>query len=42
MPARSSKLRDKSNAEVALPVVERWILARLHHQTSQKSSSSQR
>lgn len=33
MPARPYKPKDKSKAEVAVLIVERWILARLRHQT---------
>ena len=33
LPARPYKPRDKAKAEVAVQVVERWILARLRHQT---------
>ena len=33
IPARPFKPKDKSKAEVAVQVVERWILARLRHQT---------
>lgn len=33
MPARPYKPKDKSKAEVAVQVVERWILARLRHYT---------
>ena len=33
MPARPAKPRDKPKVEVGLQVVERWILARLRHQT---------
>ena len=33
MPARPAKPRDKAKVEVAVQVVERWILARLRHQT---------
>ena len=33
MPARPAKPRDKPKVEVAVQVVERWILARLRHQT---------
>ena len=32
LPARSAKPRDKPKVEVAVQVVERWILARLRHQ----------
>lgn len=33
IPARSYKPKDKSKAEVGVQIVERWILARLRHQT---------
>lgn len=33
MPARPYKPKDKSKAEVAVLIVERWILARLRHRT---------
>lgn len=33
MPARPYKPQDKSKAEVGVQVIERWILARLRHQT---------
>jgi transposase len=33
IPARSKKPRDKAKVEVGVQVVERWILARLRHQT---------
>ena len=33
MPARPRKPKDKAKAEVAVQVVERWILARLRHHT---------
>ena len=33
LPTRVAKPRDKAKAEVAVQVVERWILARLRHQT---------
>ena len=33
MPARPYKPKDKSKAEVGVQVIERWILARLRHQT---------
>ena len=33
LPARPRKPRDKAKAEVAVQVVERWILARLRHET---------
>lgn len=33
VPARVRKPRDKAKAEVAVQVVERWILARLRHRT---------
>jgi transposase len=33
MPARPAKPRDKPKVEVGVQVVERWILARLRHQT---------
>lgn len=33
LPARVAKPRDKAKAEVAVQVVERWILARLRNQT---------
>lgn len=33
MPARPYKPKDKSKAEVAVQIVERWILARLRHHT---------
>ncbi len=33
LPARPYKPRDKAKVEVAVQVVERWILARLRHQT---------
>jgi len=33
LPARPYKPKDKAKAEVAVQVVERWILARLRHQT---------
>ena len=33
LPARPFKPRDKAKAEVAVQVVERWILARLRHRT---------
>jgi transposase len=33
LPARPYKPKDKSKAEVAVQVVERWILARLRHHT---------
>jgi transposase len=33
VPARPAKPRDKAKAEVAVQVAERWILARLRHET---------
>jgi transposase len=33
VPARPCKPRDKAKAEVAVQIVERWIMARLRHQT---------
>jgi len=33
LPARPRKPKDKAKAEVAVQIVERWILARLRHQT---------
>src|SRR5439155_663669 len=33
MPARAARPRDKAKVEVGVQVVERWILARLRHQT---------
>src|SRR5207302_710344 len=33
IPARPARPRDKAKVEVAVQVVERWILARLRHQT---------
>ena len=33
LPARIGKPRDKAKVEVAVQVLERWILARLRHQT---------
>ncbi len=33
MPARPYKPQDKSKAEVGVQIIERWILARLRHQT---------
>jgi transposase len=33
LPARPYKARDKAKVEVAVQVVERWILARLRHRT---------
>lgn len=33
IPARAARPRDKAKAEVGVQVVERWILARLRHQT---------
>ena len=33
VPARSYKPKDKSKAEVGVQIVERWIMARLRHQT---------
>ena len=33
LPARSAKPRDKAKIEVAVQIVERWILARLRHET---------
>ena len=33
MPARPYKPKDKAKAEVGVQIVERWILARLRHQT---------
>ncbi len=33
LPARVRRPRDKAKAEVAVQVVERWILAALHHRT---------
>ena len=33
VPARPYKPKDKAKAEVAVLIVERWILARLRHQT---------
>ncbi len=33
MPARAGKPRDKAKVESGVLVVERWILARLRHQT---------
>lgn len=33
MPARPLKPKDKSKAEIGVQVIERWILARLRHQT---------
>ncbi len=33
LPARPYKPKDKAKAEVAVQIVERWILARLRHQT---------
>lgn len=34
LPARPYKPRDKAKVEVAVQVVERWILARLRHRIS--------
>jgi transposase len=33
VPARPAKARDKAKVEVAVQIVERWILARLRHET---------
>jgi len=33
LPARPRKPKDKAKVEVAVQIVERWILARLRHQT---------
>jgi transposase len=33
LPARPAKPRDKANVEVAVQVAQRWILARLRHET---------
>ncbi len=33
LPARPAAARDKAKAEVAVQVAERWILARLRHET---------
>jgi transposase len=33
IPARPAKPRDKAKAEVAVQIAERWILARLRHET---------
>jgi transposase len=33
LPARPAQARDKAKVEVAVQVVERWILARLRHET---------
>ena len=33
VPARPYKPKDKSKAEVGVQIVERWIMARLRHQT---------
>ena len=33
VPARPAKPRDKAKVEVAVQVAERWILARLRHET---------
>ena len=33
VPARPAHARDKAKVEVAVQVVERWILARLRHET---------
>jgi transposase len=33
LPARSARPRDKAQVEVGVPVVERWMLARLRHHT---------
>jgi len=33
MPARPYKPKDKSKAEVGVQIIERWVLARLRHQT---------
>ncbi len=33
MPARPRKPKDKAKAEVGVQIIERWILARLRHQT---------
>lgn len=33
LPARPRKPKDKAKAEVAVQIVERWVLARLRHQT---------
>jgi transposase len=33
MPARAAKPRDKAKVEVAVQIAERWVLARLRHQT---------
>jgi transposase len=33
LPARPAKPRDKAKVEVAVQIVERWILARLRHET---------
>ena len=33
IPARAAKPRDKAKVEVGVPVVERWIVARLRHHT---------
>ena len=33
IPARAARPRDKAKVEVGVQVVERWILARLRHQT---------
>jgi len=32
LPARPAKARDKAKVEVAVQIVERWILARLRHE----------
>ena len=33
VPARPRKPQDKAKAEVGVQIIERWILARLRHQT---------
>ena len=33
VPARPYKPKDKAKAEVAVQIIERWILARLRHHT---------
>jgi transposase len=37
VPARSAKPRDKAKAEVGVQVAQRWVLARLRHETFLRS-----
>ena len=39
LPARPAKPRDKAKVEVAVQVVQRWIVARLRHETHFSLSS---